>query len=161
MSFLSFRQQPETVVSTAFPSLEAWSHFPQLEAGDGHGQLVAQQFPHRLHRDPGVTVERHPAAPLAGMGKSIPSCQGEINRVFQPPPELRQGGIPSRGRKQGCFQPCRPTGDGPGHPYGLRDHAAGPMVLQCQGGEVYPRRVHGGVRPVAEMRGMSRDLLER
>ena len=38
-------------------------------------------------------------------GKSIPSCQGEINRVFQPPPELRQGGIPSRGRKQGCFQP--------------------------------------------------------
>ena len=57
------------------------------------------------HRDPGVTVERHPAAPLAGMGKSIPSCQGEINRVFQPPPELRQGGIPSRGRKQGCFQP--------------------------------------------------------
>ena len=39
------------------------------------------------------------------MGKSIPSCQGEINRVFQPPPELRQGGIPSRGRKQGCFQP--------------------------------------------------------
>ena len=105
MSFLSFRQQPETVVSTAFPSLEAWSHFPQLGAGDGHGQLVAQQFPHRLHRDPGVTVERHPAAPLAGMGKSIPSCQGEINRVFQPPPELRQGGIPSRGRKQGCFQP--------------------------------------------------------
>ena len=60
------------------------------------------------HRDPGVTVERHPAAPLAGMGKSIPSCQGEINRVFQPPPELRQGGIPSRGRKQGCFQPWRP-----------------------------------------------------
>ena len=59
------------------------------------------------HRDPGVTVERHPAAPLAGMGKSIPSCQGEINRVFQPPPELRQGGIPSRGRKQGCFQPPR------------------------------------------------------
>ena len=57
------------------------------------------------HRDPGVTVERHPAAPLAGMGKSIPSCRGEINRVFQPPPELRQGGIPSRGRKQGCFQP--------------------------------------------------------
>ena len=57
------------------------------------------------HRDPGVTVERHPAAPLAGMGKSIPSCQGAINRVFQPPPELRQGGIPSRGRKQGCFQP--------------------------------------------------------
>ena len=51
------------------------------------------------------TVERHPAARLAGMGKSIPSCQGEINRVFQPPPELRQGGIPSRGRKQGCFQP--------------------------------------------------------
>ena len=50
------------------------------------------------HRDPGVTVERHPAAPLAGMGKSIPSCQGEINRVFQPPPELRQGEIPSRGR---------------------------------------------------------------
>ena len=60
------------------------------------------------HRDPGVTVERHPAAPLAGMGKSIPSCQGEINRVFQPPPELRQGGIPSRGRKQGCFQPGPP-----------------------------------------------------
>ena len=60
------------------------------------------------HRDPGVTVERHPAAPLAGMGKSIPSCQGEINRVFQPPPELRQGGIPSRGRKQGCFQPWPP-----------------------------------------------------
>ena len=63
------------------------------------------------HRDPGVTVERHPAAPLAGMGKSIPSCQGEINRVFQPPPELRQGGIPSRGRKQGCFQPGRPAGE--------------------------------------------------
>ena len=60
------------------------------------------------HRDPGVTVERHPAAPLAGMGKSIPSCRGEINRVFQPPPELRQGGIPSRGRKQGCFQPGPP-----------------------------------------------------
>ena len=60
------------------------------------------------HRDPGVTVERHPAAPLAGMGKSIPSCQGEINRVFQPPPELRHGGIPSRGRKQGCFQPGPP-----------------------------------------------------
>ena len=60
------------------------------------------------HRDPGVTVERHPAAPLAGMGKSIPSCQGEINRVFQPPPELRHGGIPSRGRKQGCFQPPWP-----------------------------------------------------
>ena len=57
------------------------------------------------HRDPGVTVERHPAAPLAGMGKSIPSCQGEINQVFQPPPELRQGGIYSHGCKQGCFQP--------------------------------------------------------
>ena len=65
-----------------------------------------------FHRDPGVTVERHPAAPLAGMGKSIPSCQGEINRVFQPPPELRQGGIPSRGRKQGCFQPCTPGAGG-------------------------------------------------
>ena len=64
------------------------------------------------HRDPGVTVERHPAAPLAGMGKSIPSCRGEINRVFQPPPELRQGGIPSRGRKQGCFQPCTPGAGG-------------------------------------------------
>ena len=37
------------------------------------------------HRDPGVTVERHPAAPLAGMGKSIPSCQGEINRVSSHP----------------------------------------------------------------------------
>ena len=60
------------------------------------------------HRDPGVTVERHPAAPLAGMGKSIPSCQGEINRVFQPPPQLQMVGISSRGRKQGCFQPCRP-----------------------------------------------------
>ena len=64
------------------------------------------------HRDPGVTVERHPAAPLAGMGKSIPACQGEINRVFQPPPELRQGGILSRGRKQGCFQPCTPGAGG-------------------------------------------------
>ena len=40
-------------------------------------------------------------------GKSIPSCQGEINRVSQPPPQLRHGGIPSRGRKQGCFQPWR------------------------------------------------------
>ena len=52
-------------------------------------------------------IARHPAAPPAGMGKSIPSCQGEINRVSQPPPELRQGGISSRGRKQGCFQPWR------------------------------------------------------
>ena len=73
------------------------------------------------HRDPGVTVERHPAAPLAGMGKSIPSCQGEINRVFQPPPELQQGGIPSRGRKQGCFQPGPPgvtsVGNPSYHPY--------------------------------------------
>ena len=43
-------------------------------------------FPRLSHRDPGVTVERHPAAPLAGMGKSIPSCRVEINRVFQPPP---------------------------------------------------------------------------
>ena len=50
-------------------------------------------------------IARHPAAPPAGMGKSIPSCQGEINRVSQPPPELRQGGISSRGCKQGCFQP--------------------------------------------------------
>ena len=50
-------------------------------------------------------IARHPAAPPAGMGKSIPSCHGEINRVFQPPPELRQGGISSRGRKQGCLQP--------------------------------------------------------
>ena len=57
------------------------------------------------HRDPGVTVERHPAAPLAGMGKSIPSCQGEINRGFQPPPSATNGGVSSRGRKQGCFQP--------------------------------------------------------
>ena len=54
---------------------------------------------------------RPPPAPLAGMGKSIPSCQGEINRVFQPPPELRQGGIPSGGRKQGCFQPGPPAGE--------------------------------------------------
>ena len=38
-------------------------------------------------------------------GKSIPSCQGEINRVFQPPPELQMVGISSRGCKQGCFQP--------------------------------------------------------
>ena len=53
-------------------------------------------------------IARHPAAPPAGMGKSIPSCQGEINRVSQPPPELRQGGFPSRGRKQGCFQPPWP-----------------------------------------------------
>ena len=43
--------------------------------------------------------------PLAGMGKSIPSCRGEINRVFQPPPQLQMVGISSRGRKQGCFQP--------------------------------------------------------
>ena len=46
--------------------------------------------------------------PLAGMGKSIPSCRGEINRVFQPPPQLQMVGIPSRGRKQGCFQPGPP-----------------------------------------------------
>ena len=51
--------------------------------------------------------------PLAGMGKSIPSCRGEINRVFQPPPQLQMVGISSRGRKQGCFQPCRPSGAGP------------------------------------------------
>ena len=57
-------------------------------------------------------IARHPAAPPAGMGKSIPSCQGEINRVSQPPPELRQGGISSRGRKQGCFQPCTPGAGG-------------------------------------------------
>ena len=35
-------------------------------------------------------------------------CQRVFNWVFQPPPELRQGGIPSRGRKQGCFQPGPP-----------------------------------------------------
>ena len=46
--------------------------------------------------------------PLAGMGKSIPSCRGEINRVFQPPPQLQMVGISSRGRKQGCFQPWPP-----------------------------------------------------
>ena len=46
--------------------------------------------------DPGVTVEGHPAAPLAGMGKSVPSCRVEINRVFQPPPELEMAGISSR-----------------------------------------------------------------
>ena len=78
-------------------------------------------------------------------------------------PKVLQLGFPAAPSATGSdgFQPCRPTGAGPGHPYGLRDHAAGPMVLQCQGGEVYPRRVHGGVRPVAEMIGMSRDLLER
>ena len=65
-------------------------------------------FPRLSHQDPGIAVERHPAAPLAGMGKSIPSCQGEINRVFQPSPELQMVGISSRDRKQGCFQPCRP-----------------------------------------------------
>ena len=59
------------------------------------------------------------------------------------------------------FQPCHPGWFDPGRRSGLGGHAAGPMVLQRQGGEVYPRRVHGGVRPVAEMRGMSRDLLER
>ena len=70
-------------------------------------------FPRLSHQDPGIAVERHPAAPLAGMGKSIPSCQGEINRVFQPPPELQMVGISSRGRKQGCFQPGPPDGAGP------------------------------------------------
>ena len=98
------------------------------------------------HRDPGVTVERHPAAPLAGMGKSIPSCQGEINRVFQPPPELRQGGIPSRGRKQGCFQPPRPAGAGTGRPSRLRDHAAGPAVQLRYVGEVRRLGNHAGRR---------------
>ena len=89
------------------------------------------------HRDPGVTVERHPASPLAGIVKVYPSCRVEINRVFQPPPELRQGGISSRGRKQGCFQPGPPAGAGPDQPSGLRDHAAGPVVQQHHGGEVH------------------------
>ena len=71
------------------------------------------------------------------MGKSIPSCQGEINRVFQPPPELRQGGISSHGCNQGCFQPWPPAGAGPGQPYGLRDHAASPVVQERHGVEVH------------------------
>ena len=83
------------------------------------------------HRDPGVTVERHPAAPLAGMGKSIPSCRVEINRVFQPPAELRQGGISSQGRKQGCFQPGPPAG-------------AGLMVQKRHVGEVHRRGNRAG-----------------
>ena len=56
------------------------------------GQILVLRL---SHRDPGVTVERHPAAPLAGMGKSIPSCQGKINRVFQPPPSATNGGVSS------------------------------------------------------------------
>ena len=71
-------------------------------------------------------------------------CQRVFNRVFQPPPELRQGGIPSRGRKQGCFQPGPPAG--PGQPSGLRDHAAGPVVQQRHGaaGPAHPPHPHPG-----------------
>ena len=82
-------------------------------------------------------MERHPAARLAGMGKSIPSCQGEINWVFQPPPQLQMVGVSSRGRKQGCFQPGPPAGAGPGWRSRLRDHAADPVVQQRHGSEVH------------------------
>ena len=77
-------------------------------------------------------------------------CQGSCNRVSQPPPELRQGGIPSRGRKQGCFQPGRSAGAGPGWRSGLGDHAAGPLIQQHHGGEVHP----GRAARWAGMRGM-------
>ena len=78
-------------------------------------------------------------------------CQRLCNRVFQPPLQLRGVGIYSHGCKQGCFQPCRPDGSGPGWCSGLGDHVAGPMVQQRHGGEVHP----GRVRPLAGMRGMS------
>ena len=35
-------------------------------------------------------------------------CQGFCKWVFQPPRQLRDGGIYSHGCKQGCFQPWRP-----------------------------------------------------
>ena len=41
-------------------------------------------------------------------------CQRLCNRVFQPPLQLRGVGIYSHACKQGCFQPCRPDGSGPG-----------------------------------------------
>ena len=74
--------------------------------------------------------------PLAGMGRSIPSCRGEIKRVFQPPPELRQGEFPATGWDEGCFQPG-PARAGPGWPSGLGDHAADPVLQQGHGGEVH------------------------
>ena len=78
-------------------------------------------------------------------------CQRRCNRVFQPLFQLRGVGIYSHGCKQGCFQPCRPGGSGPGWRSGFGDHAAGPMVQQDHGGDVHL----GRGRPVAGMRAMS------
>ena len=41
-------------------------------------------------------------------------CQRFCNWVCQPPLQLRGVGIYSHGCKQGCFQPCRPSGPDPG-----------------------------------------------
>ena len=136
-----------------FAGIQSWRHpFPLQHSQDGAGGTLEvhsdppeagasfPHAPHRLHlvgpelpggprtfrlshRDPGIAVERHPAAPLAGMGKSIASCQGEINRVSQPPPELRQGEFPAGAvnravSSQGGRTPrprCRPCG--PAVPY--------------------------------------------
>ena len=112
---LRTRKSPTPIQNSTSTTTSPYRSHPNQRARNGIQQpsSITGKVLRLSHRDPGVTVERHPAAPLAGMGRSIPSCQGEINRVFQPPPELRQGGIPSRGRKQGCFQPCRPPGAGP------------------------------------------------
>ena len=68
-------------------------------------------------------------------GKSIPSCQGEINRVFQPPPQLREVRVYSPGCKQGCFQPP---------PVARRFHCAdSPIWRFCPGfGQIGGKRLH-------------------
>ena len=100
--------------------------------------------------------------PLAGMGKSIPSCRGEINRVFQPPPQLQMVGIstggggsrrqhPRPGRGPAVAGPAGGVGPGKaGRPFGSGLSAAAAKGLSCpapvMGGGTHP----GLVQPVPE-----------
>ena len=75
--------------------------------------------------------------------RCIGFCQRFCNRFFQPPLQLRRVGIYSYGCKQGCFQPPRPSGSGPGLRSGLGFQAAGWQSTP------------GALRPVYGTRGMS------